>query len=163
MKVKFSNETYEAEAEARADEVIAKINGEEKTLRMRRIDDNIYAAQIDGGRKNVFAADGGDKIYAVIEGENYTFEKIDEDDSYLDEGGASEDREEIKPPMPGSVIKVLTEVGKEVAAGDGLIIVEAMKMETTLFASIDGVVKEVNVKNGEQVDSNKVMILVERE
>ncbi len=65
--------------------------------------------------------------------------------------------------MPGSIVKVLVEKGQKVDEGDGLIIIEAMKMETTMYSSISGIVTEVNAKAGEQVDSDKVLLVVEKE
>jgi len=70
----------------------------------------------------------------------------------------------LKSPMPGKVIKVLSEVGAEVKKGDVLLIVEAMKMENNLLAPRDGIVEEINVKEGEMVDGSKVLLsLVELE
>ena len=68
----------------------------------------------------------------------------------------------LKSPMPGKVIKVLSEVGGEVKKGDVLLIVEAMKMENNLIAPRDGKVESVNVKEGEMVDGNKVLLSLEK-
>ena len=65
---------------------------------------------------------------------------------------------ELKAPMPGLIVDVLTKVGDEVKAGDGLIVLEAMKMENKLTASHDGVVKSVNVKPSDPVEKGTVLI-----
>jgi 3-methylcrotonyl-CoA carboxylase alpha subunit len=57
----------------------------------------------------------------------------------------------LAAPMPGKVIKVMTEAGAKVNKGDALLILEAMKMEHTITAPADGVVKEVHYAAGEQV------------
>ncbi len=67
----------------------------------------------------------------------------------------------LKSPMPGKVIKVLSHVGAEVKKGDVLLIVEAMKMENNLLAPRDGIVEEINVKEGEMVDGSKVLLSLE--
>ena len=54
----------------------------------------------------------------------------------------------IASPMPGKVIKHLVAVGDEVKEGDGVIVIEAMKMENELKAGIDGVVKEILIEEG---------------
>ena len=53
--------------------------------------------------------------------------------------------------MPGKVIKVMTERGAKVTRGQALLILEAMKMEHTITAPADGVVKEIHYSAGEQV------------
>jgi 3-methylcrotonyl-CoA carboxylase alpha subunit len=53
--------------------------------------------------------------------------------------------------MPGKVIKVMTSAGSKVSKGEALLILEAMKMEHTITAPADGVVKEIHFAAGEQV------------
>lgn len=64
----------------------------------------------------------------------------------------------LKAPMPGKVLQVMVAPGSEVAKGDGLLILEAMKMENVLKAEVGGVVKAVNVSEGEAVEKNNVLI-----
>ena len=64
-------------------------------------------------------------------------------------------------PMPGLVVKINTEIGKNVKAGDKLIIIEAMKMENSLSCDSDGVVKSINVSEGDAVDKGKLLIEIE--
>jgi pyruvate carboxylase len=61
-------------------------------------------------------------------------------------------------PMPGMVTEVAVSTGQEVKAGDKLVVLEAMKMLTTVSASADGTIKEVLVKKGEQVDSDDLLV-----
>jgi biotin carboxyl carrier protein len=128
------------------------------------INENHFKLSDGGIFRNCFVTEDDKFIYIFIDGQTYHFEKVEEEQDFSGDGGSSSsDREEVKPPMPGSVVKILVEEGQKVTDGDGLIIVEAMKMETTLYASISGLVKEINVKEGEQVDSDKTMIVVEKE
>ena len=69
----------------------------------------------------------------------------------------------LKSPMPGKVIKILSTVGAEVKKGDVLLIVEAMKMENNLTAPRNGIIAEINVKEGEMVDGSKVLLSLEME
>jgi len=64
-------------------------------------------------------------------------------------------------PMPGLVRRVLAEVGTTVAAGQPLLVLEAMKMEQTVAAPAAGVVAELRVKAGEQVAAGQVLAVVE--
>jgi 3-methylcrotonyl-CoA carboxylase alpha subunit len=67
----------------------------------------------------------------------------------------------LAAPMSGKVIKVLTQAGAKVARGDPLLILEAMKMEHTIAAPKDGVVKEINYAAGEQVPEGAELIELE--
>lgn len=69
----------------------------------------------------------------------------------------------VKSPMPGKVIKVLVQVGDEVSKGDILLMVEAMKMENNILASRDGIIEELNVAEGDMIDSSKVLLKLEKE
>ncbi|GAA4683630.1 biotin carboxylase N-terminal domain-containing protein [Pseudonocardia yuanmonensis] len=64
-------------------------------------------------------------------------------------------------PMPGGVVRVLAGPGDTVAAGQALVVLEAMKMEHTVAAPVDGVVGEVRVGPGDQVETGQVLAVVE--
>jgi biotin carboxyl carrier protein len=64
----------------------------------------------------------------------------------------------LKAPMPGKVLDILIKKGQAVAKGDGLLILEAMKMENLLKAEQDGTIKSVNVSVGEVVEKNNILI-----
>ncbi|MGY9050229.1 MAG: acetyl-CoA carboxylase biotin carboxyl carrier protein subunit, partial [Rhodobacterales bacterium] len=76
-------------------------------------------------------------------------------------GGAPEAGTLIAAPMPGLVRDVFATVGQEVKSGDRLAVLEAMKMEHALVAVRDGVVAEVLVAAGDQVDAGAVLIRLE--
>lgn len=64
-------------------------------------------------------------------------------------------------PMPGLIIKVEAETGQKVAKGDGLIIMEAMKMENELRAVHSGIIKQIHVQAGQTVDKNQILMTIE--
>ncbi len=61
-------------------------------------------------------------------------------------------------PMPGMVTELAVSIGQEVKAGDKLIVLEAMKMLTTVSAGADGTIAEILVKKGDQVDSDDLLV-----
>ena len=63
-------------------------------------------------------------------------------------------------PMPGSVIRVAVSVGDTVTAGQPLLWMEAMKMEHTIAAAVDGVVTDLPVEVGTQVESGTILAVV---
>jgi len=68
---------------------------------------------------------------------------------------------EVLAPMPGKIIDVLVSVGDKVSEDDELLILEAMKMENPVYATADGVVKEIKVKKDDTVDSDQLLIIIE--
>jgi len=66
----------------------------------------------------------------------------------------------IKAPLPGMVVKVVTPVGTAVKAGDPVMIMEAMKMENSVAATIDGTVSNVAVKEGDAVLEGQELITI---
>ena len=78
------------------------------------------------------------------------------------EGGAHDDGEQrVVAPMPGRVVRVLVAPGDAVARRQGVVVVEAMKMENELGAPKAGRVKEVSVTPGTLVEAGRVLVVVE--
>ncbi len=67
---------------------------------------------------------------------------------------------DVRSPMPGKVVKVLCQVGQAVQAGQGLLIIEAMKMENELRAPCDGVVDRVAAVEGQTVEGGAVVVSI---
>ena len=76
-------------------------------------------------------------------------------------GDANTGPRSIVAPMPGRVVKVLVKAGDVVAAHQGLVVVEAMKMENELRAPAAGTVIDVRVKDRMSVDAGAVLIVME--
>ncbi|HLL72048.1 MAG TPA: biotin/lipoyl-containing protein [Pyrinomonadaceae bacterium] len=70
-------------------------------------------------------------------------------------------RAQVVASMPGKVVRVLTEAGASVEAGDGLIVVEAMKMQNELKSPKTGTVVEVRAEPGATVNAGDVLVVVE--
>jgi glutaconyl-CoA/methylmalonyl-CoA decarboxylase subunit gamma len=67
----------------------------------------------------------------------------------------------IKAPLPGTIISILVKPGEKVTMGQKLLTMEAMKMENNVLSEKDGVVTNVNVKPGDTVMQNDVLLEIE--
>jgi biotin carboxyl carrier protein len=76
-------------------------------------------------------------------------------------GAAAAGEHRITAPMPGRVLRVLVKPGDEIAARQGLVVVEAMKMENEIRSPKAGRVKEVAVTDGQSVESGRLLVVVE--
>jgi biotin carboxyl carrier protein len=95
--------------------------------------------------------------------ESFDVQIIDAEAKYLmsrkkDDG---EDEKVIASPMPGKVVKVLVKEGDEVKAGETVVVVSAMKMESEYKVKQDRVIKRVLVKEGDTVAGDQPMVIIE--
>jgi pyruvate carboxylase subunit B len=97
-----------------------------------------------------------------IGGDRWEAEVLDERTRHIRSLTAGADRARgpvtLRAPMPGLVVKVLAEPGQAVAAGAGLVVLEAMKMENELKAPASGVVGAVLARAGEAVEKGQALI-----
>jgi biotin carboxyl carrier protein len=68
---------------------------------------------------------------------------------------------EIKTAMPGKVVRILAQKGDKIKRGDGIVVVEAMKMQNEMKSPKDGVVKDIRCSEGETVEAGKVLAIIE--
>jgi biotin carboxyl carrier protein len=108
------------------------------------------------------SADGDDLLVISRRGTNRVT-LIDTSRRRLQTGGerAVSGRVELKAMMPGRVVNVLVKAGDEVAADQGIIVVEAMKMENELKTPKAGKVLEIKVSVGQAVEKGEILVVIE--
>jgi 3-methylcrotonyl-CoA carboxylase alpha subunit len=147
----------EAEVEFRPQGYGLRIAGREYALHAERLGDGRMQLQLDGRTYTARAVRDGEDWHLFSGGACFRLRIEDELHGLdLEAGGAS-----LAAPMPGKVIRVLTQAGTKVAKGDALVILEAMKMEHTIVAPRDGVVAEVFFGAGEQVNEGAELLKLE--
>ena len=164
---------------------IAKLGEQSYSVEIEEIGKSLYRVVIDGndflvdgkktGRTNyslivdnrsfeIEVDNSEDEYRVLVDGRNYYVYLIDE--RRVRVGGGQSDiglqgRQRVSVPMPGKVIAVLVSEGDNVERGQGLVIVEAMKMENEVRSPIAGEVKEIKVKPGDAVEGGAVLVVVE--
>ena len=102
------------------------------------------------------------KISLKINGNTYLVELSDQYDQLVKKMGLSANIahkvNSINAPMPGLVLDIMVEAGQEIAKGDPLLILEAMKMENVIKAPGEGKIKSIEVKKGTAVDKGQLLI-----
>lgn len=119
---------------------------------------------IDGESYSVEFEEKGDEVAVLVRGQVTVVDVADERRLRLRAGAAQfkvEGRQVICAPMPGKVVKLLVQVGDEVKEGQGLVVVEAMKMENELKSPKPGKVVELFAKEGSAVENNARLVAVE--
>jgi len=122
------------------------------------------------GKSKVQTNDAGEEIYTVeVEGRSYTVAVTDGGDvSAIAAAGGSAAAQSAAPvasggepiaaPLAGTVVKVLVQPGQQVAEGQSIAILEAMKMETSVSAPAAGQIVEVRAKSGDSVSVGDVLV-----
>ena len=125
-------------------------------LRHLRMDGRSFAIPVRPG-------DTRGEWSCTLGGRDIPAEVVDERTRVLREmtGGAQVETElTVKAPMPGMVLRVEVAVGDQVSAGQGVVIVEAMKMENELKAPASGTVARVDVAPGQTVEKGAVLLVL---
>jgi biotin carboxyl carrier protein len=100
-----------------------------------------------------------DEIWVALDGEIYRCAAMSEERDAAHAGAARSPR--VTAPMPGKVLDVVVREGQSVAAGDPLVILEAMKMETVATADAAGVVRKLHVAAGVLVEPGQLLVELE--
>lgn len=117
---------------------------------------------IDGERVPALLVVEGELVHVHVAGGTWTLRHRDPARRFADAdaGGAAD---VARAPMPGTVVRVDVAVGQPVATGDALIVIESMKLETTIRAWHDGVVAGLHVAPGQSFDRDAVLVTLAAE
>ena len=127
------------------------------------ISDNEILLNIEGQHINAFICNEENGKTIIIQGRSYTVLDSDLVEQNSPKKESIENNNTIVcSPMPAIVISILIQVGDKVKKGQGIIIVSAMKMETTLFAPFNGTVSKINTSVGNKVMPNDILIDIKK-
>jgi pyruvate carboxylase subunit B len=134
------------------------VNGTEHQAELRNISGTPIRNLLVDGASWIIPIESVGKGKWVLQrwGERFEVEVVDERTRHIQslvaEHGAARGPAVLKAPMPGLVVRVLVEPGQSVAAGQGIVVLEAMKMENELKASSAAVVESISVTAGQAVE-----------
>lgn len=160
-KLKYNEETV-ALAVATEDEgqFKATIGKNQYAAAFQRISDNCLHLVVNGRQTLAFVADTPAGRAVTVNGRTWLLED-ESTRSTRGRGGPKGGPKAVTPPMPAVVTKILATVGETVEQGQGLLVVSAMKMDTTLSAPFDGVVTRINCAEGDKVTPKQVLVDIE--
>lgn len=120
-------------------------------------EDGSAAIEVNGVRRRVFIATRGDDVFVHLDGAAYHlhYEHPLERLAHQAHGSAEDS---VRAPMPGSVVALHVQEGDSVARGQTVLVIESMKMETTIVAPRDGVVHTVFFAQGQTFDRDALLL-----
>lgn len=160
-ELRLGRELFKVATEDKGGRLKATVAGETYEVDLQNISENCLSLLIDGKAYTAYVARGDNKRFVQIGDEQYVFEEAPEEVSAGPGAAAQLAETEIGPPMPGKVVKVLVKEGEKVQIGQGLVIVEAMKMENEIKSTIEATVRKVNFSGGDLVNLGDVIIELE--
>jgi biotin carboxyl carrier protein len=135
--------------------------GPERSADVQVPEPGVYSVLLDGRSYEARVEETTGPLVVVIDG--YRFEVDVQDPRRLSRhpgGRAGEGVQTVAAPMPGKIVRVLVEAGAVVAAGQGLLVVEAMKMQNEMKASRAGTVLTITTKEGATVSAGEVLATI---
>jgi biotin carboxyl carrier protein len=126
------------------------------------ISENEIKLVVGGSGFNAFMTGQSGEKNIVINGISYLIQDADlAEQTRKSRKGPGDIPQEITPPMPSVVERIMVAVGDMVKKGEGVCVVAAMKMETTLTAPFDGKVTKINVSAGDKVMPGLILVDIE--
>ncbi|MGH8505123.1 MAG: acetyl-CoA carboxylase biotin carboxyl carrier protein subunit [Stenotrophobium sp.] len=113
--------------------------------------------KLDGMHHEVVIATRGDDVFVHLDGEAYQL-RYEHPLKRLAEAGLGSAEDSVLAPMPGSIVSVQVKPGDAVSKGQTLLVMESMKMETTITAPRDGVIEAVSYAKGQTFDRDAVLL-----
>jgi biotin carboxyl carrier protein len=159
LSLRYRDRTLAIAAQRRdAHHFTATVDGQAHEVRAEWADETTVHLTCDGTSVTAHAVRVGTEAHVAVDGEIYVF-AVESGSPTVAAGTLASPQ--IVAPMPGKVLQVLVSEGQEVAAGDGLCILEAMKMENRIVAEAAAVVRAVHVRDGQTVDGGTLLLELE--
>lgn len=137
-------------------------DGPERTADVRTPEPGVYSILLDGQSYDAWVEETPAGLVVVIDGYRFEIQVLDPRRWSRKSGGAAgEGAQSVIAPMPGKVVRVLVSPGDAVEPGQGLVVVEAMKMQNELRAGRAARVRTVSTTEGATVAAGEVLVMLE--
>ncbi len=146
--------------------VVIAVDDNKYEIDIVMVEEGVYSILFNGHSYNLelIRGENGKKYLVNTFSRSFNVEIIDAETKYQQsrlQGFDQDDTKLISSPMPGKVVKIPVRSGDRVVAGQTVIVVEAMKMQSEFKSSGDMVVKEILVKEGDIVEAHQLLLKLE--
>ena len=136
------------------------------------IPDKEYSLQIDKGKNLIVrylakgdpSANGSNSVFFELNGQPRTIDIINNEFSknvFINSKAEEGNKNHVGSPLPGQVSKIFVSEGEKILKGDRVLVIEAMKMETTISAEKSGTIKKIYLKSGDNVETKDLLIEID--
>ncbi len=161
--VQIDRQQARLQIERQEDSYRFRLGGQpERRAALTEVEPGVYSVLIDGRSYEAHAESGADCAWITIRGHRFCVTVTDPRRwSRRRTGAHGLEREEIVAPMPGKIVRLLVEPGADVEAGQGIVVMEAMKMQNELKTRRAGRVAGVPVRPGDTVSAGAILATIE--
>jgi len=166
-ELNLGDKIYKLSIQKKEGKYLVDLGNNKKEVNCEVISPNCLSLEIDGNIQTVYHAEGENKIFINVQGEQFV---IQERETAIvrvrkkeEELGLVDGKQIVYPPMPGKILKILVSEGEKVKKKQSLAIVEAMKMEHEIKSALDGIVKKINYQEKQMVDTEDPIMELESE
>jgi biotin carboxyl carrier protein len=173
LQSKIQNRTMKHEAEIDGQPISLELDEKDGRV-LARVGERHYDLEVQRPEDGVYLFFAGDKVYEIhvsvseknsmqvaARNKSFTIRLIDRKHLRIGAEHTEAGRKQLLAPMPGKVVRILLNEGDEVEAGQGIVIVEAMKMQNEIKSPKSGRVVAMRVSEGDTVTANQVLAVVE--
>ncbi len=137
------------------------VDGNKKVVSISWISPAHLSILLDGKSYNVEVERFGKKYQVTTRGEIYEFAVTDEREVVTTEKLQAGGRLVVTAPMPGLVVEIMCSDGEQVEAGQGVLVLEAMKMQNEITAPASGIITGIPVESGASVNLGDNLFIIE--
>ncbi|HEX9245745.1 MAG TPA: biotin/lipoyl-containing protein [bacterium] len=141
------------DVEREGDDVVVRAGGVAHRVQLSPLGAGMLRVRVGGHSAIATVARQGERWYLHLDGHTLEYRVAPGERRAPRASGAG-----LVAPMPGLVTQVLAGVGDSVTAGQPLVIIEAMKMEHVIRASLGGRIRAINVRSGDQIEGGTVVV-----
>jgi biotin carboxyl carrier protein len=163
FEAQLTGETIPVEVTGEGGRFTVTLEGQAHAVDARQAAEGIWSLLLGAVSYTVDVSESDGAYVVEVGGESYRI-RVEEETRYIIRtrgAKAAAGGQVLKAPMPGKVTVIEVAVGQGVKPGDGLVVLEAMKMENEFRASVAGIVKEVRVQVGQAVNPGDVLVVIE--
>jgi biotin carboxyl carrier protein len=135
-------------------------DGPERRADVQIPEPGVYSVLMDGRSYEARVEENANALVVVIDGRRFEIEVRDPRRFARKSGRATDGVQTVAAPMPGKIVRVLAAVSDEVVAGQGLLVIEAMKMQNELKAPRAGKVLSMPAKPGATVSAGEILATI---
>jgi biotin carboxyl carrier protein len=162
LQIEVAGKKCRVEMMQAAERPVWTIDGQRLEADAIAVSSGVYSILINGKSFEVRVERSGAELRAIAGDREFRLAISDEREWRRKRGSAieAEGRQQVLAPMPGKIVRVLVKMGDAVRAGQGLLVVEAMKMQNEIRAPKSGTIDRLAVAEGQTVNAGEVVAIV---
>lgn len=162
LELSIGDRARNIEIERHGEQVQFRIDGRAVAADVMQVQPEVYSVLIDGQAFEAHIECGASGLRVQIDGREFPIAIADPRQWRRDRNqiAAAEGHQQIVSSMPGKVVRVMVRAGDAVEAGQGLLVVEAMKMQNEIKSPKAGKIERIAVQEGQTVNAGEILAVI---